>query len=148
MRLRICFVFFIVCAIFPLAGCNFSEGGNSGESPKAITIICEVFYRADPGEALSPAPVIKFPGGSDQKYLVFDDLTFNARVQDDEFEGRALYIAITGVDETKEISRQLYQFNAENPPENQFIGGHGFTGLQYLFSPFSSGEIQYFCHIE
>lgn len=148
MRHRIYLVLFLFFAILPLVGCNVGEGGSGGGASTASAIHCEVFYRAGPGDALSPAPVITFQGGSDQKYLAFDDMTFNARFQDDEFEGRALYIAITGSDEVTEISRQLYQFDAENPPENQFIGGHGFTGLQYVFSPSSLGEMQYFCSIE
>jgi hypothetical protein len=30
---------------------------------------------------------------------------------------------------------------------DQFIGGHGFTGLAYVFHPASGGEIQYFCGV-
>jgi len=148
MRHRMGLVFFLTLFFIPLVGCNTVGGGSSGDISKASTIICEVFYRAGPGDAMSPAPAIKFQSGSDQQYLVFDDMTFNAGFQDDEYEGRALYIAITGLDETDEISRQLYQFDAEDPPENQFIGGHGFTGLQYVFSPGSTGEIQHFCSVE
>jgi hypothetical protein len=28
---------------------------------------------------------------------------------------------------------------------NQFIGGHGFTGLVYVYHPSSDAELQYFC---
>ena len=146
---NLCLVLCLVIAIIILVGCDAVGGDNSEGSSKTGAIICEVFYRAGSGDALSPAPAILFQSGSDQQYLIFDDMTFNAGFQDDEFEGRALYIAITGVDESEEISRQLYQFDAGNPPENQFIGGHGFTGLQYVFSPGSTGKIfEYFCHIE
>lgn len=30
-------------------------------------------------------------------------------------------------------------------PENEFVGGHGFTGLGYVFDTDSKAEIQYFC---
>jgi hypothetical protein len=30
-------------------------------------------------------------------------------------------------------------------PENEFVGGHGFTGLGYVFDPDSKAEVQYFC---
>jgi len=72
---------------------------------------------------------------------------FQARFQDDQFEGRALSIAVTNLETGAEISRQLYQFDPQNPPENQFIGGHGFTGLHYVYHPGSEAEMQYFCSV-
>jgi hypothetical protein len=131
-----------------LAGCSLGGSGVDLRSSKEFGITCEVFYRPDSGASLSPAPVIMFKSGSDHKYLVFDDMTFIARFQDDQFEGRALFIKVTGVDESLEFSRQMYQFDRENPPENQFIGNHGFTGLIYVFNPQTSSEMQYYCNIQ
>jgi hypothetical protein len=51
------------------------------------------------------------------------------------------------LDTGAEISRQLFQFDPQNPLENQFIGGHGFTGLNYLFHPDSAAEMQFFCGV-
>lgn len=125
-----------------------SGEGNGIKINKEFTITCEVYYRHNQGDPLTPAPVLTFSEGSAQKYLVFDDMTFNARFQEDEYEGHALYVTITGIEETDEYSRQLYQFDSQNPPENQFVGGHGFTGLNYVYHPDSHSEMQYYCLID
>jgi hypothetical protein len=148
MNLKHSLAFFQVLLVLMLAGCSMSGDGVDLRSSKEYGVTCEVFYRPAAGQALSPAPVIMFKSGSDHKYLVFDDMTFNARFQDDQYEGRALFLNVTGVHQSEEFSRQMYQFDGQNPPENQFIGGHGFTGLIYVFNPKTSSEMQYFCNIE
>ena len=74
-------------------------------------------------------------------------MAFEAFYQDDEFEGRALSIVVVDLETGQEILRQLYQFDPQNPVENMFIGGHGFTGLNYVFHPGSNAEMQYFCSV-
>jgi hypothetical protein len=44
-----------------------------------------------------------------------------------------------------ELARGLYQLDPVGGLDDQFIGGHGFTGLAYVFHPDSGAEIQYFC---
>ena len=121
---------------------------SAGFSSKGSTIICEVFYRSTAGQSLEAAPLMTFSGGNVQQTHEFEDMAFEARFQDDEFEGRALSIAVTDLKTGSELTRQLYQFDAENPVANQFIGGHGFTGLNYVFHPDSSAEMQYFCSVQ
>jgi len=121
-----------------------SEASPSGDS----TIICEVFYRPGAGVGLEAAPEISFTEGNELKIHEFETMVFEAQFQDDEYEGRALSIAVTNLDSGNEITRQLYQFDPQNPVENQFIGGHGFTGLNYVFQPDSSAEMQYFCSLK
>ena len=58
------------------------------------------------------------------------------------------HVRITDLESGDEITRQLYQFNPNNPVENQFIGGHGFTGLNYVFQLESPDEMQFFCSIK
>ena len=77
-----------------------------------------------------------------------DELLFEAWFQDDEYEGRALSIVVVNIETDAEIIRQLYQFDSQNPVKNQFMGGHGFTGLNYVFKPKATDEIQYYCSVE
>jgi hypothetical protein len=136
------FILFIIL----IFGCSPFEPGESTTSGETIT--CEFFYRSSAGSSLEPALEITFQQGSEQKEHQFEDMAFHARFQDYQFEGRALSIAVTNLETGAEISRQLYQFDPQNPLENQFIGGHGFTGLQYVYHPDSEAEMQYFCSVE
>jgi hypothetical protein len=97
---------------------------------------------------LEPAPLITFAGGNDQKVHEFETMAFEARFQDDPHEGRALSIVITELESGDELTRQLFQFDHQNPVENQFIGGHGFTGLNYIFETDSTAEMQFFCGLK
>ena len=137
----------LLAAVF-LSGCTSNDAGSGGNSSDSNTIVCEVFYRPTPGGGLEAAPQITFSEGNDQKRQEFEDMSFEARFQDDQFEGRALSIAVTNLNTGAEISRQLYQFDPQNPLENQFVGGHGFTGLNYVFHPDLSAEMQYFCSVK
>jgi hypothetical protein len=128
-----------------LSACN---GAQSPISTTAGNIVCEVFYRSGAGQSFESAPLMKFTGGTEKQSQAFDELLFEAWFQDDEFEGRALSIVIVDSEKDREIARQLYQFDPQNSVENQFVGGHGFTGLNYVFHPNSVAEIQYFCSVD
>ena len=139
----------IVCAClitaFMISGCRSNASESSVMSSEPIRITCEVFYRPGAGMALEAAPEITFAGGNERQAVSYDSLSFEGVFQDDTYEGRALSINITAPQKSSKITSQLYQFDSLNPPENQFIGGHGFTGLVYVFDPESSAEMQYFC---
>ncbi len=131
-----------------LSGCSSPETVPEAPTSSEGTIVCEVFYRSSAVGSLEAAPLITFSEGSDLKVLEFDTTVFEAQLQEDDYEGRALRIAITDLASGDEITRQLYQFDTQNPVENQFVGGHGFTGLNYIFQPDSSAEMQFFCSVE
>ena len=131
--------------IIAFVGCSTSNISPEAPSPGNRTIVCEVYYRSTSGQSLQAAPLINFSEGSHSETLTFDTMVFEAHFQDDEYEGRALSIAVTDMDTGSDITRQLYQFDRQNPVENQFVGGHGFTGLNYAFQPGTSAEIQFFC---
>ena len=137
------------CLIIALMifGCGSNESESSEKSSEPIRIACEVFYRPSEGMPLEAVSVITFVGGNDRQSAVFAAFSFEAIFQDDPYEGRVLSINITTPDKSNKITSQLYQFDRQNPLENQFIGGHGFTGLVYVFHPDSSAEMQYFCNL-
>jgi hypothetical protein len=109
-----------------------------------VNINCTVFYRASAVDAFEETEVVLSSNG-DRERVVFDDMSFNASFIDDGFEGRALATWIVNLESGEEIGRQLNQMDRENNLVNQFIGGHGFTGLLYFYHPTSPGELQYFC---
>ena len=131
-----------------LSGCSSPETAPDALPSGQGIIVCEVFYRSSSGEGLEAAPLITFSEGNDLKAVEFDTMMFEAQFQDDDYEGRALRIVVTDQDNGDEITRQLYQFDKQNPVENQFVGGHGFTGLNYIFQSDSSAEVQFFCSVK
>ena len=131
-----------------LSSCSSLTNAPEGTPTGLGNIVCEVYYRPGAGVGLRAAPLITFSEGIDRKTAEFDSMVFEAQFQDDDYEGRALSIAVTDRETGTEITRQLYQFDRQNPVENQFIGGHGFTGLNYIFQPDSSSEMQFFCSVK
>ncbi len=49
--------------------------------------------------------------------------------------------------ETAVSQSTLYQLPPDSGPQNQFGGGHGFTGLNYSYAPDSTAELQYWCAV-
>ena len=45
----------------------------------------------------------------------------------------------------EELSSQLCQMSKTERPQNEFIGGHGFTGLTYAFHSTSRAELHHWC---
>ena len=131
-----------------ISACSTPETTSEAPPSSDGTIICEVFYRPGAGGDLEAAPLITFTEGNDLQVHEFETMTFEASFQDDAYEGRALRIAVTNPENGDEITLQLYQFDPQNPVENQFVGGHGFTGLNYVFQPDSSAEMQFFCSLK
>ena len=88
-----------------------------------------------------------------QAYLLLEEhftlgLTDPAEVVfDGEFsgEGRFLKVSVSSIEDDREVTSQLYQLSKTGPPQNEFHGGHGFTGLSYAYHPTSPSELQYWC---
>ena len=79
--------------------------------------------------------------------IAFTDIVFTATFPDEEYDWdneSFLLVRISRTDTEQEITRTLYQMGTM-PPYNQFSGGHGFTGLHYVYHPVSRSELQYFC---
>jgi hypothetical protein len=148
MKVTITAIYCLICISILTSACSTLETPTDSTLPSETMIVCEVFYRPSSGASMETAPLITFVGGNEQKSHQFERMAFAAYFQDDDYEGVALSIAILDRESGDEIFRQLYQFDPQNPVKNQFIGGHGFTGLNYVFQPGSSAEIQYFCSIK
>ena len=134
----------LFCAALLLAACSPSPRAAGGPAADFAGIECQVFYRPSIGESFRESTVTLAKGG-DRGVVEQDDLRWDAAYWDDEYEGQSLSIAVTGLDTGQGLVRQLYQLDREKGLANQFIGGHGFTGLVYVYHPGSTAEMQYFC---
>jgi hypothetical protein len=58
---------------------------------------------------------------------------------------RNLRLWVTDAAETAVAHSTLYQFEPDSGPQNQFVGGHGFTGLNAAYQASSGAELKYWC---
>jgi hypothetical protein len=77
--------------------------------------------------------------------LNYNDLAFHAHYfGEPPFATPALNLFVTIPNQTERLILVLYQF-PRTAPANQFIDGHGFTGLHYAYHPNSGAELQFWC---
>jgi hypothetical protein len=112
-------------------------------SPVRGAFVCELAVRPN----LSTRPELRTRitlSGAERRSASLGGFRFEAGYGEDRYEGRSfatsVYLEATG----KLIERSLFELAARGPV-NQFIGGHGFTGLHYLYGP-SGAELQYYCN--
>ena len=111
------------------------------------SVNCQVFYRDSAGGALSEAPTMTLSTSGDLEFVQFENMEFRVQFFADQTEGQSLSITITNLDSRTELNRYLYQLDQSKGLVNQFIGGHGFTGLNYVFHPNGESEMQFFCAV-
>jgi hypothetical protein len=130
---------FLALAVL-LTACGL-PGGSPG-APSAID--CQVFYRSSTAGRFSETDVT-LSATANRESVTFEDLAFNAQYTDDIGEGQSLALSVVDLETGQETARQLYQLDRQRGLVNQFVGGHGFTGLIYVYHPTSQAEMQYFC---
>ena len=129
-------------SLFLLAACS----GTSTPAPKAETITCTVAYRADAIEAIEREETITFTDSDDEQSAAFADMMFHAAYSTGETDNeRALRAWVTDGNDMDIYQSHLYQLSPDSGPQNQFVGGHGFTGLNYSYAPDSFAELQFWC---
>lgn len=140
------FVFLIVL----LSAC----GGAETAVPKAETISCTAAYRASVAQGIEREETILFSDTDSEQSIVFSDMVFHAAYSAGEADNeRNMRVWVTGGGETPAPSEAetavyhatLYQLPLNSGPQNQFVGGHGFTGLTYSYQPESGAELQFWC---
>jgi hypothetical protein len=125
--------------------------GGVGETavPRAGSITCHAAYRS--GVSVPIEREVSFTLGDEdsQETTAFSDLAFHAQYSTGDLDReRALRLWVTEPGETAELTSQLYQLPLDSGPVNQFTGGHGFTGLNYVYHPESAAELQFWCAAE
>ena len=141
---------FLVFLLVLLSAC----GGAEAAVPKAETISCTAAYRASVEQGIEREETILFDDTDSEQSISFTDMVFHAAYSAGEADNeRNMRVWVTGaspslstsVGETAVYHATLYQLPLNSGPQNQFVGGHGFTGLTYSYKPESGAELQFWC---
>ena len=73
---------------------------------------------------------------------------FRVLYSDDRYDGRTVVAYVYSASTGKLLAETLFQFDRQQAVANQFRGGHGFTGLHYVYAPDSDAELQYICSFD
>jgi len=125
-----------------LAACS----GADGSAPaKAEGVICTAAYRTDVNQSIEWEETITFTDNDAEQMIAFADMMFHAAYSAGETDNeRNLRVWVTDAGGAV-LQSTLYQLPLDSGPQNQFAGGHGFTGLHYSYAPDSSAELQFWC---
>jgi hypothetical protein len=135
------FLFFAFCFLF-LSSCRAAPT----TAPRASSITCNTAYRSSSGVPIEREENVIFGDMDAIESVNFADLTFNAQYSGGEMNNeRALRLWVTEAGGNVELLSQLYQLAQDSGPQNQFVGGHGFTGLNYAYHPTTGAELQFWC---
>ena len=122
-------------AVLLLTACGGDGSALDGE------FRCSFFFRESSEQPSFEEQVLAIPPNQDV-VATLGKLDLKARFSSDQFEGNAFSLSVAAGETS--VWSALYQFG-DTLPENQFAGGHGFTGLIYLTHPSEGGDYQLFC---
>lgn len=111
------------------------------ETALNMAITCHVFYRSAVTKAVDKGEDVTLDKDRDVVRVDRALLQFEARYDDSPYESRSLNINVSEHD--RGVLHHLYQMHREALPVNEFVGGHGFTGL--LGYSAAGAEMQYWC---
>ena len=111
-----------------------------------LSVECSISHREQDSSTFS-TEVLTLSSAAPEASADLGDLRFEGTYFSGEGsgEGRSLRVSVLEGESGAELASQLYQMSKTEPPKNEFIGGHGFTGLAYAFHPTSRTELQYWC---
>jgi hypothetical protein len=126
-------------------GADGVDGGDAADGGEVVEMVidCSLSYQGVPQDVRL---VANNPEGAGEDVFVniSDTLGFFGEYRDDEFEGRSLRVSVrTGED--VQIFTSLYQLDRTQRPVNEFLGDHGFTGLNAVKDPANSENLQFAC---
>ena len=135
---------------------QISGGGGEASALAGSTdwsIECNAAYRATPGARMEQArmtlparPIEGQPFSPDGESIMFGDLALQAQLWiGDGFESSSLRLSVAPEGSDGSLVEHLYQLGRDASPLNQFVGGHGFTGLAYVNHSDSGAQLQYWC---
>lgn len=114
---------------------------------RAGVIECSTAYRVSTSDELTGTDSVRFVDEqSTAQSVPYTHLEFHAEYRpgfDDNERSLRVWVTPTASDQI--LAVQLYQLPTEEGPVDQFVGGHGFTGLTYVSDPVSGAELQYWC---
>jgi hypothetical protein len=126
-----------------VAACGGGDDGRAG------VIVCSTAYRVSVSEALTEPDQVRFVDEDATQSVPYIYLELHAEYRTGRVDGeRSLRLWVTPTGAEDVLVTQLYQLPEDSGPTNQFVGGHGFTGLNYAYDPVSGAELQYWCEAE
>jgi hypothetical protein len=150
-----------LAVIFAILGACGSSGSvtptaqpSDGSAEKLESISCTFSYVPRAGrEGRQETLSVETEQGSQGQAVRFGQMVARISYFDDGFESPAFNVVVRSPGHKEDITARLYQLErtSDEPsapakrPENEFVGGHGFTGLGYVFDPDSKAELQYWC---
>lgn len=135
---------FLLLILPILAACS----GAPAAAPKADRIVCTAAYRSSVQQPIEREETLSFSDQDKEAQIAFTDLVFHAAYRAGEADHeRNLRVWVTDVAASQVYLTQLYQLPVASGPVNQFVGGHGFTGLVYSYAPDSPAELQFWCAV-
>ena len=126
-----------------LAACG--GGGETAVPAKAQQISCTAAYRSSVQVGIEREETLTFTDADAEQSVAFADLIFHAAYHTGAADNeRNLRVWVTDSNDDL-LHATLYQLETSSGPQNQFVGGHGFTGLTYSYHPTSGAEMQFWC---
>lgn len=120
-----------------------------------VSFDCTLYYRAS--TALAPGDRGDEPkfqhaeralhvGPNQRGEGTLGHITLSASYSDSPYDGSSFSLYVH--DGEQALFRTLYQFARTQPPKNEFVGDHGFTGLVYVSAPSDpTGDYQFICKV-
>ena len=106
---------------------------SPGPTVFPLRVTCKIWYRKSVTRSPEHVATVELQGNRDIATASRGSLTFHAELWNDPFDGVSLKTSVSvGARATR--TETLYQFGPEWR-QNPFLGGHGFTGLVYSYSP-------------
>ena len=122
--------------------------GDEAATLRAENLSCTAAYRSSVSQPIEREESITFNDSDAEQMIAFADMVFHAAYSAGEADNeRNLRVWVTDVADTAVIQSTLYQLPIDSGPQNQFVGGHGFTGLNYSYHPQSQAELQFWCEV-
>jgi hypothetical protein len=100
-------------------------------------IACLIAYRENTQTPVAKETQLRIAPG-DRKTLTLGPHEFQAMFSSEPSEGASLDLRVGS-------TAWKYQMDHLHPPLNQFLGGHGFTGLIYVSDPKLGDDLQFYC---
>lgn len=138
-------ILFVV--LMSMLGCRPGADTNGARVDASLDIECQTFYRPSVEQQPDGGTTIRVDGRDESGRVEYTDMVFDVKLNKDPGEGESLVLEVTARDTGRLILRDLYQIDGAQGLQNQFVGGHGFTGLVYAYHPTSPAEMQFFCNV-
>jgi hypothetical protein len=138
----------LLLVLVSMLGCRFGAetAGEQGAAP--LDIECQTFYRPSVEQEPGNGTAIRVGSRDDSGRADYTDMVFDVQLNKDPGEGASLVLTGTAGGSGSLILRELYQIDQAQGLQNQFVGGHGFTGLVYAYHPTLPAELQFFCSVQ